>query len=428
MDLSKNELSGHLPPLDWITNQHLKDTTSSSTSSGLNNGTDQDIEEGVRKKDESSSRHPLCHLELVDLSENILSGPLPSWLRTLPKIRHLTLRANRLNGTIDPLFNQSKEVINEKEKGIKGVSPVPVSSGFRSRCGGMMRRDELIIPTLSLPISNTPSNTPSSFTQPLQVDQGVDISNVSLLETHQLDNEQQPTEVINESESVCFDFLSELRSLDLSYNQFTGLIPISLKKLKGLVELDLSSNHFGGDFPLACLAYTRDLRHISLHGNQLLTVQAEIYGAIDLMKPLGVVLDKEANVIAISSQQSIVSQDDIKQDEGNKEVTFPSLFNQDHIENNDEASAVDETSAIDETSAVDDTTNATTVTTVSDDKVGVPSLVQGGLRVGCKIVSVGDTTVNTTAEVEEALARWKYVGEKIAPISFKVIKNILYTI
>jgi hypothetical protein len=43
---------------------------------------------------------------------------------------------------------------------------------------------------------------------------------------------------------------------------------------------------------------------------------------------------------------------------------------------------------------------------------------QGGLRVGCRLVAVGDVSVKSRAEVEQALSRWRFEGMGTCPITF----------
>jgi len=387
LDLSRNKLNKEIPDFNW--KQLMENSNKVNSEEAHDEGNElkkKTPHHHEHDKDDPIGKHPLPQLELIDLSENCFTGHLPHWLRTLPKIRHMKLRANKFTGTLDSLFlppatshessddeddyveddddsedddiekqedggDEKDDKVNMFDTGVGGEAETK-SSGIRSRCGGMMRRDELIKP-LELPPPPLPKSGGKGETS---------------------------------------EFFSELRSLDLSYNQFSGAIPSTLGCLRGLVTLDLSSNNFSGDFPIASLAYNRDLRHAALHGNQHLTVQAELHGAVDLAKPLGVSLDKQARVVAITpivkASINTDDNDDADQDSSTdkKHVKFPSLFYQDDGKDENE----------------------------------IPQTGQGGLIVGARIVSVGDTSVSSTAEVEEALARWKFTGEKTAPISFKV--------
>ncbi|XP_075661470.1 receptor-like protein EIX2 [Castanea sativa] len=61
--------------------------------------------------------------------------------------------------------------------------------------------------------------------------------------------------------------LHNLVSLDLSYNQFQGSIPVHLQNLTSLRHLDLSGNQFQGPIPVHLQNLT-SLRHLNLSGNQ----------------------------------------------------------------------------------------------------------------------------------------------------------------
>ena len=94
-------------------------------------------------------------------------------------------------------------------------------------------------------------------------------------------------------------FLGTLRRLDLSRNALSGPVHASLGFMRGLVEVDLSQNRLTGGLPLEALAYSRDLRHVSVFGNPQLEVPSEVHGNVDLGKPLGCGLGPDATVLRV---------------------------------------------------------------------------------------------------------------------------------
>jgi hypothetical protein len=64
---------------------------------------------------------------------------------------------------------------------------------------------------------------------------------------------------------MCFGNLNSLAMLNLSHNNFSGLIPITLSKLQLLTELDLSHNYLEGEVPKE--GVFKNTTAISLEGN-----------------------------------------------------------------------------------------------------------------------------------------------------------------
>nr|AMM43089.1 LRR-RLK [Vernicia montana] len=73
---------------------------------------------------------------------------------------------------------------------------------------------------------------------------------------------------IDSKNLALFGKLTQLNSLDLSYNNFSGQIPSSFENLKYLTSLYLSSNHFSGQIP-SSLAQLKQLYYLDLSNNNL---------------------------------------------------------------------------------------------------------------------------------------------------------------
>nr|AMM42903.1 LRR-RLK [Vernicia fordii] len=73
---------------------------------------------------------------------------------------------------------------------------------------------------------------------------------------------------IDSKNLALFGKLTQLNSLYLSYNNFSGQIPSSFENLKYLTSLYLSSNHFSGQIP-SSLAQLKQLYYLNLSNNNL---------------------------------------------------------------------------------------------------------------------------------------------------------------
>lgn len=120
LDLSNNQLSGHLPVFDWSWYESRSAMPVDHSSKGQASGSSHQHKEctgdtlpdidGAHKSGTSGVDHnakvvhPLSNLSLLNCAKNNLSGPLPSWLRTLPAIRVIELQCNRFSGDFNPLF------------------------------------------------------------------------------------------------------------------------------------------------------------------------------------------------------------------------------------------------------------------------------------------------------------------------------------
>ncbi|KAL0404911.1 UNVERIFIED_CONTAM: Leucine-rich repeat receptor-like tyrosine-protein kinase PXC3 [Sesamum radiatum] len=85
-----------------------------------------------------------------------------------------------------------------------------------------------------------------------------------------------------------FTLISELKALkwlDLSYNNFHGIIPPAFGNLSELEYLDLSFNNFGGSIPLE-LGRLRNLRALNLSNNMLMGVIPDELEDLEKLKDL----------------------------------------------------------------------------------------------------------------------------------------------
>jgi len=143
---------------------------------------------------------------------------------------------------------------------------------------------------------------------------------------------------------------------------------------------------------------------VVLHGNRKLTVPTEVHAVIDLSKPLGATLDQTATVVAVAP---LKSDDPARAPTASSPVRKPSkpVASQVRVnDDNDDGAELDAAAALALRVAL----------RVPPDRGGP----QGGLSVGCRLVAVGDVSVNTSEEVANALDRWRVQDEPVCPITF----------
>ncbi|KAJ4907065.1 disease resistance family protein / LRR family protein [Raphanus sativus] len=174
-----------------------------------------------------SSPANLKLLEVLDLSENSFSSPIPNWLFDLTSLKKLLLKQCELEGLIPSGFKklQLLETLDMTHNLLSGELP-PV-------LGDLPRLKYL---TLS---GNSFQGQIHRFVDALSRYKG----NSSLLSLRLYSNRLEGT--LPESLGA----LRNLETLDLSSNKFSGAIPQSLAAISSLHTLNLSYNKLEGSIP-----------------------------------------------------------------------------------------------------------------------------------------------------------------------------------
>lgn len=145
-----------------------------------------------------SSLASLGHLSLLDLSSNYLAGPIPSGIGSLLKLQYLNLSRNSLSSSIPTEF------------------------------GGLVN-----LVDLDLSVNALSGSLPS------------DLRELTSLRSMVLGSNS----LVGSLTYNLFHTLTQLQSLDLKDNNFTGSIPDVLWSMPGLQLLDVSGNNFTGTLP-----------------------------------------------------------------------------------------------------------------------------------------------------------------------------------
>ncbi|KAI5571359.1 hypothetical protein BDE02_11G089300 [Populus trichocarpa] len=176
------------------------------------------------------------NLEFLDLGNNMIDDTFPSFLETLPKLKIVILRSNKLHGSL------------------KGPT---VKDSFSK-----LQIFDLSNNSLSGPL---PTEYFNNFKAMMSIDQDMDYMRTKNVSTTYVFSVQLAWKG---SKTVFPKIQIALTTLDLSCNKFTGKIPESLGKLKSLKQLNLSHNSLIG-FIQPSLGNLTNLESLDLSSNLL---------------------------------------------------------------------------------------------------------------------------------------------------------------
>ncbi|PKA59091.1 Receptor-like protein kinase HSL1 [Apostasia shenzhenica] len=188
-----------------------------------------------------SSLLPCSALTHLDLSQNFLSGPLPSAAASLPLLRHLDLMGNSFSGSIPSSFASfpSLQVLSLTANNLNGTIP-PFLGNIST-----LRQLNLSYNPFA------PGHIPTT------------IANLTNLEVLWLAGCSLVGDI-----PPAIGRLQKLINLDLSENFLSGVIPDSLSGLSSLVQIELYNNSLTGRFP-AGLSNLTTLRRIDASINHI---------------------------------------------------------------------------------------------------------------------------------------------------------------
>ncbi|GLJ39674.1 hypothetical protein SUGI_0811040 [Cryptomeria japonica] len=184
-------------------------------------------------------------LGFVSLSENMLSGRIPDSLGELPQLRDLFLYRNQLSGKIPASLGkcQTLETVDFSHNKLTGNIP-PEVAGLQNLefyfnvssnflQGSILEMSKMV---MVLAIDLSQNNFSGVIPSALASCKGLEYLNLSW----------------NEFEGPISASLADLQNLqymDLSRNNLSGMIPVTFKKMRMLRHLNLSSNKLTGEVP-----------------------------------------------------------------------------------------------------------------------------------------------------------------------------------
>ncbi|EOA29864.1 hypothetical protein CARUB_v10012961mg [Capsella rubella] len=200
----------------------------------------------------------LQNLKYISLTKNKISGKIPEWLWSLPRLSSVFMSYNLLTGfegSSEVLLNSSVQILVLESNSLEGAFPhLPLSINFFSAFNNSFRGD---IPLSlcnrsSLDVLNLSSN---KFTGPIPPC----LSNFLILRLRKNNLEGSIPD-------KC-DADAPLTTLDVGYNRLTGKLPRSLLNCSALQFLSVDHNKIEDTFPFSLKALSK-LQLLILRSNK----------------------------------------------------------------------------------------------------------------------------------------------------------------
>ncbi|KAL8543445.1 hypothetical protein ACS0TY_004110 [Phlomoides rotata] len=206
-------------------------------------------------------------LEVIDLGNNMIQGTFPLWLHTLRQLKILILKSNSFHGSITPPFSNNSfsnlQILDLSYNNFTGLLPEKLFASLKAikQLRQASPDDGLYMGSSRYEYSVTLAvkGADVKFTKVLKILNTIDLSinnfigiipdSISNLTSLRLLNLSHNS--IHGSIPPALGHMTNLEQLDLSSNQLTGGIPQTLTNLTFLGDLDLSHNHLVGPIPQA---------------------------------------------------------------------------------------------------------------------------------------------------------------------------------
>ncbi|XP_050252037.1 receptor-like protein EIX2 isoform X1 [Quercus robur] len=213
----------------------------------------------------------LKHLNYLDLSfNNFSASPIPSFLGSMKSLTSLNLSQSRFVGVIPHQLGNLSNLLYLNLEGfqfsdlyvnnLEWLSGLPLLQHLDMTCVNLSKASNWLQLTNTLP---SLFDLRFSYCQLPFIPPTPNVNFSSLLTLDLSENYFENTLI----PSWIFG-LRNLVSLDLSYNNFQGPIPVDLQNMTSLSHLDLHGNHFNSSIPNLLYSFSR-LEFLDLHFNNL---------------------------------------------------------------------------------------------------------------------------------------------------------------
>ncbi|CAL5006005.1 unnamed protein product [Urochloa decumbens] len=283
LDLSFNSFNGVIPPCLLKHNKRL--FLLNLRGNNFHGSFPQDINKecALQKLDLNGNKLegklPLCMincrmLQVIDLGNNLIVDTFPKWLGDLPLLKVLVLNSNRFHGPIEhygmnkekyPFFAEL-QILDLSSNFLNGSIPTQFLKEFKAMMVVSSGDPDLYVGIIETPPSSSLNDGRYYRDWVTVMLKGQETTLVQILTTFvYLDLSNNNFEGIIPNN---IGDLKLLKQLNLSRNSFTGGIPPRIANLLQLESLDLSYNQFSGEIPPA-MAQMSFLGTLNLSYNHL---------------------------------------------------------------------------------------------------------------------------------------------------------------